>query len=391
MPQYSYSGPERVTYGIDSLETLPEQIAARGAQRVLLVTTSSLADKQITKRVETLLGPTHAGTFSQVVQHVPTDAVTAALQAAKTYQSDLLVTLGGGSVTDTAKAISIGLASGATSGADLYPHRIRFTYPDNIETDPFEATPVPIMCIPTTASAAEYDGIFGMTTDGVKDLYLHAGLVPAAVVLDPAATLDTPERLWLGSGIKSLDHAIETYLSRSPTPVTDGLALHAIELLAANLPRTRTQPENLDARLQCLLAGWLSMFGVSDVTLGLSHGIGHQIGALCGVPHGETSCVMLPVVLDQLRTVVPERLARIAGALGMASRRASIEENADNAVRGVRAFIEELGLPARLSDVGVREDHFEQIAKFAMADMVVAFAPVTVDEEQVTQLLARAL
>lgn len=391
MSQYSYTGPERVTYGIDSLGTLPEQIAARDAQRVLLVTTSSLADKPITKRVEALLGPTHTGTFSQVVQHVPADAVTAALQAAKTYQPDLLVTLGGGSVTDTAKAISIGLASGATGGADLYPHRIRFTYPDQVETDPFDATPLPIIAIPTTASAAEYDGIFGMTTDGVKDLYLDLGLVPAAVILDPAATLDTPERLWLASGVKALDHAVETYLSGTPTPVTDGLALHAIELLATHLPRTHTEPENLEVRLQCLVAGWLSMFGVADVTLGLSHGIGHQIGALCDVPHGETSCIMLPVVLDRLRAVVPDRLARIATAINASSSTSEQDARADAAVRGIRSFIEDLGLPTRLADVGVSEDHFPQIAKHAMADMVVAFAPVTVDEQQVSDLLARAL
>jgi alcohol dehydrogenase len=391
MSQYSYTGPQTVLYGIDSLDALPDQIQTRGAQRVLLLTTTSLADKAITKRVETLLGPAHVGTFSRVVQHVPTEAVTAALDAAKTYQPDLLVTLGGGSVTDTAKAISIGLASKAASGGELYPHRIRFTYPDTVETDVFTATAVPIIAIPTTASAAEYDGIFGMTTDGVKDLYLDPGLVPSVVILDPAATLDTPERLWLASGIKALDHAVETFLSRNPTPVTDGLALHAIDLLATHLPRTRTQPDDLDARLECLVAGWLSMFGVADVTLGLSHGIGHQVGALCGVPHGETSCIMLPVVLDRVSAVVPARLARVGAAFGTVDPSAPVSEQAEAAVVGVRSFIENLGLPTRLSEVGVTPKDFGQISEHAMADMVVAFAPVTVDADAVTELLSNAL
>lgn len=390
MPHYIYSGPHRVVYGLDSLDTLPDQIATSGAQRVLLITTRSLAASEITKRVESLLGPRHVGTFSDVVQHVPTEAVTSAIEAAREYRPDVVVTLGGGSVTDTAKAVSIGLATKAGGGEDLYAHRIRFQYPDVVEMDPFGATPLPLVCIPTTASAAEYDGIFGMTTDDVKDLYLDLGLVPTTVILDPAATLETPDRLWLGSGIKALDHAMETYLSRSPSPVTDGLALHAMELLVSNLPRTQTHPGDLEARLQCLIAGWLSMFGVADVTLGLSHGIGHQIGALCDVPHGETSCIMLPVVLERLRPELPERLARIGVAFGSSPGGASTEERATEAVIAVRTFIANLELPTRLSDVGVGPGDFPKIATFAMSDMVVAFAPVTVDEDEIVRLLTLA-
>ena len=388
---YSYPGAGRVVYGDDALSSLPSLCDSLKAERILLLTTPSLLDTTLRERVQGLLGERCVGVISDVAQHVPAGSVTAVIVQAYGMEPDLIVSLGGGSVTDTAKAVSAGLAQGYTDALSLYEHRIVFTYPDKVEITPFDESPVPIVSIPTTLSAAEYDGIFGMTSpEGIKDLYSDDRLMPKAVVLDPLATMLTPERLWLGSGIRALDHAVETYLSRTPTPPTDAVALHAIELLASNLPKSRRDPRDMQARLNCLVAGWLSMFGVANVTLGLSHGIGHQIGALCGVPHGETSCVMLPVVLDHLKDAVPERIGNVAKALGVDVSELSTEEAATAGVVAVRDFIAELGLPSRLSEVGVRKEDLPAIARASMADMVVAFAPVTVSEVDILDLLQRS-
>ncbi len=196
--------------------------------------------------------------------------------------------------------------------------------------------------------------------------------------------------VWLATGLRAMDHAVETYLSRTPTPVTDALTLHAVRLLTENLPRTRRDPEDDAARLTCLQAGWLSMFGVSNVTLGLSHGIGHQVGGLCGVPHGETSCIMLPVVLDRLKSSVPDRLRDIAAAMGVDVSGLSREQAAAAAVEAVRELVAGLGLPSRLSEVGVRRDDLPALARASMADMVVAFAPLDVDEGDILELLDKA-
>jgi alcohol dehydrogenase len=193
--------------------------------------------------------------------------------------------------------------------------------------------------------------------------------------------------LWRASGIRALDHAVEIYLSKAPTPVTDAASLHALRLLRDHLGR-----DDEASRLVCLQAAWLSMLGVDNVTLGLSHGIGHQIGARCGVPHGVTSCVMLPTVLERMIEVMPERLADIAEifdprAGGVGASRSSLAARAPELIRG---FIAGLGLPTRLSEVGVREADFELIAEDAMRDFVVAFSPVTVTKDDVVALLARA-
>jgi alcohol dehydrogenase class IV len=225
-----------------------------------------------------------------------------------------------------------------------------------------------------------------MTFDCTKDLYNDRRLTPRSVFLDPHVTFETPERLWRASGVRAVDHAVEIYLSKSPTPVTDAASLHALRLLRDHLGR-----DDAGSRLVCLQAAWLSMLGVDNVTLGLSHGIGHQIGARCGVPHGITSCVMLPTVLERMVEVMPERLADIAEIFDSSGRDAGGSEvSADRAPELVRGFISGLGLPTRLGEVGVREADFELIAEDAMQDFVVAFSPVTVSKDDVVALLARA-
>jgi alcohol dehydrogenase class IV len=322
------------------------------------------------------------------VQHVPLAAVDHLIELGAALAPDAIVTVGGGSVTDAAKALAAALADGCSDATQLRRRRIVFEYPDSLEIPTLSADPIPLLAVPTTLSAAEYDGIFGMTFDGTKDLYSDRRLAPRSVFLDPRVTVETPRQLWRGSGIRALDHAVEIYLSNAPTPVTDAASLHALRLLRDHLGR-----DDEPSRLICLQAAWLSMLGVDNVTLGLSHGIGHQIGARCGVPHGVTSCVMLPTVLERMIEVMPERLADIAEifdprAGGVAASRSSLAARAPELIRG---FIAGLGLPTRLGEVGVREADFDLIAEDAMRDFVVAFSPVTVSKEDVVALLAQAV
>jgi alcohol dehydrogenase class IV len=215
-------------------------------------------------------------------------------------------------------------------------------------------------------------------------------LAPRIVALDPAATRETPDRLWAGSGIRAVDHAVEIYLSRAPTPVTDAASLHAVRLLFEHLPRSLDRPGDDDARLACLQASWLSMLGVDNVTLGLSHGIGHQIGARCGVPHGVTSCVMLPTVMARMVDVMPRRLAHLAAGMDRAAGALPEPEAAARAAQLVRDLVTRLGLPTRLSEVGVGQEDLDQIADDAMRDFVVASAPVDVSREEIRSLLVQA-
>jgi alcohol dehydrogenase len=407
MPGYTFPATERVFSGVGSVSELSGELERLRGARVLVLSTPSLEGSRAESLVLEAVGDRCVAVSHDAVQHVPVAAVDRLIALGSAVTPDVVVTVGGGSVTDAAKALAAALADGCDDATSLRTRRIVFEYPDSLQMPRLSADPIPLLAVPTTLSAAEYDGIFGMTFDGTKDLYNDRRLTPRSVFLDPRVTVETPEQLWRASGIRALDHAVEIYLSKAPTPVTDAASLHALRLLCDHLGR-----DDDASRLLCLQAAWLSMFGVDNVTLGLSHGIGHQIGARCGVPHGVTSCVMLPTVLERMVEVMPERLADIAaifegdrgmgglagglagvdGAAAPASATRSAPElsGAARAPGLVRGFIAGLGLPTRLSEVGVREADYELIAEDAMGDFVVAFSPVTVTKEDVVALLARA-
>lgn len=386
---YTYPATERVVYGAGAAERIGAECEQLGARKVVLITTPSLRGSDAELRVREALGDRCAGQSYDCSQHVPLDSVSRLISTAGDCDPDLIVTLGGGSVIDAGKALAAALAMGMSDASALYEHRIVFEYPDQISQRPLEGRPIPHLAVPTTLSAAEYDGIFGMTHQGRKDLYSDPRLAPRVVVLDPELTQETPAPLWACSGIRALDHAVEIYLSRQATPVTDAAALHAVKLLFAHLPRSAEDPRDTEARLACMQAAWLSMIGVDNVTLGLSHGIGHQIGARCGVPHGVTSCVMLPTVMEYMVAVTPRRLADLAQAMA-ANSSGMPSQLAAEAPGLVRELIASLGLPTTLGQAGVSKDDFEQIADDAMADFVVASAPTTVSKQDILDLLTRA-
>lgn len=388
---YLYPATERVIHGVGALAGLAEEAQRLGGSRPLLLTTPSLADSELRREVESMIGDRRVGTLADCAQHVPLETVSGLISAARQLEPDLLVTLGGGSVIDAGKAIAAALAEGYEDAGRLVGHRIVFEPPAAIDQKPFEGSPMPQLAIPTTLSAAEYDGIFGMTAEGTKELYADPRLAPRSVILDPVVTHATPAGLWASSGIRALDHAIEIYLSRAPSPITDAACLHAVRLLARNLPLSQQDPSDDEARLLCQHAAWLSMLGVDNVTLGLSHGIGHQIGARCNVPHGITSCVMLPTVLEAMVDVMPQRLAELAEAIDEDAHDRTTEQLAASLPDAVRTFVRSLGLPTTLREVDVDEDDFELIARDSVRDFVVASAPLEVSEDDVVALLGRAL
>jgi alcohol dehydrogenase class IV len=390
MAAYAYPATERVVHGAGALDDLGAECDRLGAERVLLLSTRSLDGSDVERRVRAALGDRCVGLTRECAQHVPLETVSRLIAAGREAAPDLLVTVGGGSVTDAAKALAAALAQGCDDAHALREHRIVFEYPDALDQRPIEGEPLPIVAVPTTLSAAEYDGIFGMTHAGTKDLYNDSRLTPQVVVLDPAATRETPRDLWAASGIRALDHAVEIYLSGVPTPVTDAASLHVVRLLFEHLPRSLEAPDDDDARIGAMHAAWLSMLGVENVTLGLSHGIGHQIGARCGVPHGMTSCVMLPTVMARMIEVMPRRLADLARVMDPALGASPDAEAAARAPELVREFVRGLGLPTTLSEVGVGPGDYDAIADDAMKDFVVAFAPVEVSREEIKRLLALA-
>jgi alcohol dehydrogenase class IV len=210
-------------------------------------------------------------------------------------------------------------------------------------------------------------------------------MVASAVVLDPAITVHTPEWLWLSTGIRAVDHAAETLGSYRSNPICDGYAATGLRLLRHGLPRTHEDPADLEARLSCQLGAWQSILPATGgvVPFGLSHAVGHVLGGICGVPHGYTSCVMLPYVMAWNAEANPERQALVSDCFDAPGRPAG--ELLD-------AFIRGLGLPRTLPEVGVGESDFAEIARFTLMDPLTRLNPRPVETvEDVLPVLHAAL
>ena len=216
---------------------------------------------------------------------------------------------------------------------------------------------VRVVAVPTTLSGAEFTAIAGVTNvaRNVKEGYAHPDLAPRAVVLDPRITVHTPAALWLSTGIRAVDHAVEDLCSINSQPLADAASLHALRLLSRGLRRTKTDPGDLDARLDSMIGAWLSLVGTQGgVEKGASHAIGHVLGGTAGVPHGFTSCVMLAHVLRWNKAVNAGRQKLVSEALGDAN-----AEAADL----VAQLVADLGLPRTLRDVKVPREQLRTIAE----------------------------
>jgi len=392
--QFSMLPMDEVHFGSGSLEKLAPALEQYGINRAVIITGNSLAKTNLIDRIEKAAGNRTVGVFSETSQHVPRETVIAAADFARSKNADAIISFGGGTPNDTAKAVTICIANDITELDGLDSVRIKFEYPDKVEIPSLATDPLPMFAVPTTLSAGEFTFFVGVTDRSrqVKDLYLDKRITAKSVFLDPTLTLETPERLWLGTGMRTVDHCIEAMCSSTHQPFTDALAYRALNMLVRYLRETKSEPTDMTARGQCLVAAWMSVCGLASVTLGLSHGIGHQLGARCNVAHGETSAIMMRHVMAFNRIETLSQQAWVAEAMGVNIKDMSEEEAAIAAANEVLKLVrDDLKLPWRLRDVGVGEEDFDGIATDALEDLIVASNPRRVEsKDQVIDLLKDA-
>jgi alcohol dehydrogenase class IV len=366
---YEFLAQDRVIFGRPAAEAVRETADRMGKQRVLIVASKTLSRKtDVVGNVRDALGGRCVGLFDECVEHVPRASVLALAAMVRALSPDLVVTVGGGTPIDTVKVMLLAIAAGVTDESNFDAMRIRVEADGRRIFPSFKDPPLRQIIVPSTLSGAEFSNLGGCTDPvrKVKDLYTGRLIGGQVVILDPAVTLHTPSWLWLSTGIRAIDHAVETICSRKPQPFTDATCIHALRLLSESLPANHTDQDNLDGRLESQLAVWLATTGLGRVDWGASHGIGHQLGAVANVPHGHCSCVMLPSVLRWNKQVNAEQQAVVARALGA---------NDGDAATALSKLIETLGQPTRLRDVGVQRSHYDAIAAGAMQNVFVRSNP----------------
>lgn len=378
---------EAVRFGASAAEALAEETQRLDARRVFLMVSGTLnRETDEIEKVRRALGGRCAGTFDRVPPHTPRRAVIAAAEQARAARADLIATIGGGSVTDGAKGVQLCLANDIRSPEALDDYRPVKGADGTFAPPPAcKAPAVRQITVPTTLSGGEFSAISGITDERckVKELFRHPSIMPRAVILDPAITVHTPAWLWLSTGIRAVDHCVEGICSGRANAFADAQALHGLGLLSRGLPRVKSDPTDLQARLDCQMGTWLSMAPLaSGVPMGASHGIGYVLGALFDVPHGHTSCIMLPAVMRWNKPANAERQGLVAAAMG---------HPGEDAGDVLDRFIAGLDMPRSLHAVEIGPESFERIAEQAMGTPWVPHNPRRIDgPAQVREILELA-
>jgi maleylacetate reductase len=231
------------------------------------------------------------------------------------------------------------------------------------------AEPIRMVSVSTTLSASEFTENAGITQSetNTKQSFRHRLFAPRSIVLDPAATLDTPDWLLFATGIRAVDHAVENYCNARASLATEALSLQGLKLLYRALPAIKRAPQALEPRQEAQLGMWQAIApSASGVPTGASHGIGYALGATFGVAHGHTSCVMLPAVLAWNAAVNAERQQALSAAMGAPQRSAS---------ELIKALVETLGQPVSLRAVGIKRENLEELAQRALSYQPVKLNP----------------
>lgn len=339
--------PTKIAFGQNSIDQVGAEVREFG-DKVLLVTGRSAMKKAgITDKISALLraaGAKDILLYDQVEHDPSIETVDRGTELAQEHKVDVVIGIGGGSALDAAKAIAC-MAKNEGSVEEYQAGR------------EIEHAGVPFIAVPTTSGTGAEITKNSVLTSKKREIKQsvrsHLMLAKVAIV-DPVLTASMPPSITAATGMDALTQAIEAYVTLSPNPVSDTLALRAVSFISQNLVKAYTDGNNIEAREGMALGSMMTAMAFANAKLGAVHGLAHPIGALFDVPHGVACALLLPYVMEYNLSTRATRFAQIAEAMRLdISMARSEEESAHMAVKAVRELIAQLQLPQRLRDVGI--------------------------------------
>jgi alcohol dehydrogenase class IV len=385
-------GQTRVVSGRGLLEGIGFEFMKEGAGRVFVVTDQVIRGTGLIDKVEAGVtdgGLELAGVFDDVPQDSATDVVERCAEEAKAAGADSFLAVGGGSVMDTAKAAAVIFTHGGT----VHDYEGLYVLPRENDGMGAPLPLAPLACVPTTAGTGSEVSMAAVVKDHEAKVKLELAdlpMFPRLAVLDPECTRTLPPQIAAATGMDAMTHAIEGYVTTESSPWGDAESLHALRLMRDNLERAVANgPDDDEARGNMLVAASLAI----TVYLGSTHAMSHPCGAHFGVPHGVANAINLPHVIR----------FNAAGGSDIADRYRDVNDlfgievgGSDEAVghalaSHVSGLVERLGLPTRLSEVGVPEDGIPALVEGAMGDGTTLMNPREPAEEDYERLFREAL
>ncbi|MGQ2904933.1 MAG: iron-containing alcohol dehydrogenase [Neoaquamicrobium sediminum] len=380
----SYFCPTKVILGNGCYRQITDLLADFSARKVLLVVDPALAEASyVTEIREMLTGKgVSFDTFSDIEPDPGDRSVADALALSAKLDAELILAIGGGSTIDVAKAAAIV----STNGGRIHDY-------EGIEK--FSVDPLPLIAMPTTAgTGSEVSGscVITDTASGAKMSIRHARLNPARVaLLDPLALQSLPPYVASHSGLDAFVHAFESYISRNSNPFSSAVTLHAIRLISRNIRQHVANPANTGAALEMLCGSALAGMAFGQTGLGNVHCMARFIGARYHISHGLSNALCLPLVARFNMISNPELYRDVAQAMGCNIEKLSLMEAANAAVAAITELCRDLGIPGRLSEIGMKEDDIPELARLCIGAGYNKWNPRLTSESDFVALFRDAL
>lgn len=366
---FNFSLATRIRFGLYSIQHLGNELLQLGVKKILIVSDPGVVRAGLVQyAIDSIKAAGIAYTIYQEVASNPSDEnAELAGQLARQQGCEAIVAIGGGSAMDAAK----GAAIIATHGGHIQDYEGWETIPRNL---------IPMIAIPTTAgtgSEVSYWAVITSTNEHRKMLIGSPKIAPSLALLDPVLTYSLPPDLTAYTGIDALTHAIEAYTSTASNPISDALAIAAIQKIGASLLRAINNPRDEEARSNMLLASTMAAVAFNSADLGAVHCISEALGGMYDIHHGLANAIVLMAVMEYNAPVVSDKYAEIAFALGRKD---------GDAVNAVAQLIQPLNIP-RLHEVGVRREDLPHLARLAAQNISVPSNPRPINEEGFLKLL----
>lgn len=379
-PFANWSYPTAIRFGAGRIAEIGEACAIAGVTRPLLVTDRGLATMDITLRIRDQLNAAGLGgaVFAEVDANPSDRNLAAGLEMYRNGGYDGVIAFGGGSGLDLGKTLAfmVGQARPVWDFEDIGDWWTRA-----------DASRIhPIVAVPTTAGTGSEVGRAAVITDSEtrqKKIIFHPRMLPAAVICDPELTLSMPQSITAGTGLDAFAHCVEAYSSPSYHPMSQGIALEGMRLVKDYLPRAYADGTDIEARAQMMSAALMGAVAFQK-GLGAIHALSHPVGAMYGTHHGTTNAVCMPAVLRFNRPAIAERFDAAAAYLG-------IDGGFDGFADFVDALNDSLGIPRRLSGLGVTDPDIEALVTAALADPSVGGNPLPMTAENTRALFLEIL
>ena len=388
---YEFQNSTKILSGENALENIPKELLLLGAKNVLIISDNTL-NKIGTVQIVVDAIYSDEICIKDIYTDVPADSsieiINEIVKRYKENRCDSIIAIGGGSVIDTAKGVRMTLSQEKDNVLELEGCEM-ISYGKHI----------PFIAIPTTSGTGSETTLVAVIMDKIKNIkmeFISYFLLPDIAVLDPRMTILLPSKITASTGMDALCHAIEAYTCLQKNPLSDAYAISAIELIRDNLIEAVKNGKNKKVRLSMANASLMAGVSFSNSMVGLIHAIGHAIGGVCHVPHGDAMAILMPHCMrfnkDKLDEEYGKLLLYIAGAGLYAN--TNKQDRAEITIQCIEKLLDNLneltGLPKKLSDVNVKREDFNEIAKKAINDGAIIVNPKHVSINDIIEILEKA-